>query len=134
MKTLSTRRKTHDRILKSLLYLSGGLTCALLVFLIGFIFYRGRAEPHLAAGVRGDKLSSKIPSASCPTFSTRFIICCSHGDRPAAGRGRGRVPDGIRLQPQGGGGNRIRGGDSHRHPVHYLRPGGHAVFLPDHGD
>jgi phosphate transport system permease protein len=41
MKTLSTRRKTHDRILKSLLYLSGGLTCALLVFLIGFIFYRG---------------------------------------------------------------------------------------------
>lgn len=41
MKELSTRRKTQDRILRGLLYLCGGLTCALLVFLIGFIFYRG---------------------------------------------------------------------------------------------
>lgn len=41
MKTFSIRRRAHDRVLRGLLYLCGGLTCVLLVFLIGFIFYRG---------------------------------------------------------------------------------------------
>lgn len=41
MKKLSARRKARDRVLRGLLYLSGGLTGALLAFLIGFIFYRG---------------------------------------------------------------------------------------------
>ena len=41
MKELSLRRKVYDRILKGLMYLCAGVTCALLVFLIGYIFYRG---------------------------------------------------------------------------------------------
>ena len=41
MKPLSARRKTYDRTLKFFLYFSAALTCALLVFLIGYIFYRG---------------------------------------------------------------------------------------------
>lgn len=41
MKELALRRKVHDRILKGLMYLCAGVTCALLVFLIGYIFYRG---------------------------------------------------------------------------------------------
>lgn len=41
MKELALRRKVYDRILKGLMYLCAGATCALLVFLIGYIFYRG---------------------------------------------------------------------------------------------
>ena len=41
MHTLSPRRKAYDRTLRTLLYLCAGITCALLVFIIGYIFYRG---------------------------------------------------------------------------------------------
>lgn len=41
MEQLSSRRKVYDRGLRFLLYLCAGITCALLVFLIGYIFYRG---------------------------------------------------------------------------------------------
>ena len=45
MENLSKRRWLYDRGLRALLYLCGGLVCALLVFLIGYIFYRGL--PHI---------------------------------------------------------------------------------------
>ena len=38
---LSLSRRVYDRTLRGLLYLCAGLTCALLLFLIGYIFYRG---------------------------------------------------------------------------------------------
>ena len=38
---LSPRRQVYDRALRSLLWVCAGVTCALLVFLIGYIFYRG---------------------------------------------------------------------------------------------
>lgn len=41
MHTLSPRRKAYDRTLRTLLYICAGITCALLVFIIGYIFYRG---------------------------------------------------------------------------------------------
>ncbi len=41
MKPLSGRRRAYDAALKFLLYFSAALTCALLLFLIGYIFYRG---------------------------------------------------------------------------------------------
>ena len=41
METLSRRRQVYDKGLRGLLYLCAGLTCALLIFLIGYIFYRG---------------------------------------------------------------------------------------------
>ena len=44
-KPLSGRRRLYDRALRLLLYLRAGLTCALLVFMIGYIFYRGL--PHI---------------------------------------------------------------------------------------
>ena len=40
-RSLSTRRRLYDRTLRALLYLSGFITCALLVLIIGYIFYRG---------------------------------------------------------------------------------------------
>ena len=38
---LSPRRRVYDSGLRALLWLCAGVTCALLVFLIGYIFYRG---------------------------------------------------------------------------------------------
>ena len=38
---LSPRRQVYDQGLRALLWLCAGVTCALLVFLIGYIFYRG---------------------------------------------------------------------------------------------
>ena len=38
---LSARRQVYDRGLRALVWLCAGITCALLVFLIGYIFYRG---------------------------------------------------------------------------------------------
>ena len=38
---LSVRRKLYDSGLRGLLWLCAGVTCALLLFLIGYIFYRG---------------------------------------------------------------------------------------------
>ncbi|SBW09610.1 Phosphate ABC transporter, permease PstA [uncultured Eubacteriales bacterium] len=46
MKPLSGRRRAYDAVLKFLLYFSAALTCALLIFLIGYIFYRGL--PHVS--------------------------------------------------------------------------------------
>ncbi len=38
---LSPRRRIYDSGLRALLWICAGITCALLVFLIGYIFYRG---------------------------------------------------------------------------------------------
>ena len=39
--TLSLRRRVYNRGMRALVWLCAGLTCALLVFLIGYIFCRG---------------------------------------------------------------------------------------------
>ena len=41
MEKLSTRRRIYDRTMRTLLWLAGGITCALLAFMIGYIFFRG---------------------------------------------------------------------------------------------
>lgn len=50
-RNLSPRRRAYDLTMRSLVWLCAGLTCALLLFLIGYIFYRG------AGGVTWDFLS-----------------------------------------------------------------------------
>ena len=45
MKPLSGRRRAYDRILRFLLYICAALTCALLLFIIGYIFFKGL--PHV---------------------------------------------------------------------------------------
>ena len=41
MEKLSLRRRLYDKGLRVVLWLCAGITCALLIFLIGYIFYRG---------------------------------------------------------------------------------------------
>ena len=45
MQPLSGKRKAYDRVLRFLLYFCAILTCALLVFIIGYIFIKGL--PHV---------------------------------------------------------------------------------------
>ena len=45
MEPLTMKRRLYDRGLRGLLFVCGALVCALLVFLIGYIFYRGL--PHV---------------------------------------------------------------------------------------
>ena len=54
--TLSLRRRVYDRGMRALVWLCAGLTCALLVFLIGYIFCRGIPGHDLGAAVRPDQL------------------------------------------------------------------------------
>ena len=42
MQPLSGRRKAYDRVLRFLLYFCAALTCALLIFIIGYIFIQGQ--------------------------------------------------------------------------------------------
>lgn len=46
MNGLSASRRAYNTTMKILLYLCAGITCALLLFLIGYIFYRGL--PHIS--------------------------------------------------------------------------------------
>ena len=46
MQPLSGRRKAYDRVLRFLLYFCAALTCALLIFIIGYIFIKGL--PHIS--------------------------------------------------------------------------------------
>ena len=46
MQPLSGRRKAYDRVLRFLLYFCATLTCALLIFIIGYIFIQGL--PHIS--------------------------------------------------------------------------------------
>lgn len=43
---LSPKRRVYDVVMRALLWLSAGITCALLLFLLGYIFYRG--VPYLS--------------------------------------------------------------------------------------
>ena len=45
MTPLSGRRKAYDRVLRFLLYFCAAVTCALLIFVIGYVFVRGL--PHI---------------------------------------------------------------------------------------
>ena len=45
MRALSGKRRAYDRVLRFLLYFCAALTCALLLFIIGYIFVRGL--PHI---------------------------------------------------------------------------------------
>ena len=46
MQALSGRRKAYDRVLRFLLYFCAALTCALLIFIIGYIVVKGL--PHIS--------------------------------------------------------------------------------------
>lgn len=55
MEGLSRKRRVWNRSMRWLMHIGAGITCALLLFLIGYIFYRG--VPHLTWGLVSGKTS-----------------------------------------------------------------------------
>ena len=55
-RNLSPRRRAYDLAMRALVWLSALLTCALLVFLIGYIFYRGAGSVTLGLPLRHKQL------------------------------------------------------------------------------
>ena len=126
MHTLSPRRKAYDRTLRTLLYICAGITCALLVFIIGYIFYRGLGN------VSWELLSSETSYINdtigiLPNIlNTLYIIFLAM----------------IIVLPLGvGAAIYLTEYASNKkvvaiiefatwHPLHHLRPGGHAVLPP----
>ena len=105
MSSLSKRRKAYDRSLRTLLYLCAGITCALLLFLIGYIFYRGLGN------ISWELLSSQTSYINdtigiLPNFlNTLYIILLAMVIVLPLGVGCGHLLDGVCPQPEGGGGH-----------------------------
>lgn len=103
MSSLSKRRKAYDRSLRTLLYLCAGITCALLLFLIGYIFYRGLGN------ISWELLSSQTSYINntigiLPNLSQYPLYhSAGHGHCPPSGGGCGHLLDGVCHQPEGGG-------------------------------
>ena len=68
MEHLSLRRRIYDRGLKALLYFCGILTCALLAFLIIYVFYRG------LSGINWEFLTSQRSYINNTIFLARIIV------------------------------------------------------------
>ena len=89
MKELDFRRKVYDRTLKVLMYLCAGITCALLIFLIGYIFYRG------VGSVSWELLTTQSSYRNDPARPAQHAVHYPDDDRhrAAARRRRGDLSD-----------------------------------------
>ena len=103
-KTLRRRRVYDGGAAGSAVAAAPALTCALLMFLIGYIFYRGVPGISWQLLTTARPAISTIPWASCPTFcNTLYIILVAMVIVAAPGRRRGHLPDGVRHEPAAGG-------------------------------
>ena len=130
MHTLSPRRKAYDRTLRTLLYICAGITCALLVFIIGYIFYRGLGNVGWELLSSETSYINDIIGILPNILNTLYIIFLAMIIVLPLGGGGGHLLDGVRLQQEGGGHHRVCHRDPHWHSLHHLRPGGHAVLPP----
>ncbi len=100
---LSPRRRAYEITMRTLLYVSAGLTCLLLLFLIGYICVEGMPRHVLAVSYhRGERPQG---DRRYPPRHSEYRLC-DGGDpdlRAAPGCGRRHLPDGVCHQPQTGG-------------------------------
>ena len=100
---LSPRRRAYDRSLRTLLYVCAGITVALLVFLIGYIFYRGLSNISWSLLTSETSYISDTIGILPNIFEYPLYHPAGDGHRPAPGRGRGHLPDRVCHQPKRGG-------------------------------
>ena len=77
--TMSLNRRVYDRGMRSLLWLSAGITCALLVFLMGYILWRGIPQLNwqfLTSSESVLKGTLGILPAICNTL---YVVCVTLG-------------------------------------------------------
>ena len=79
-RTLSPRRRAYDRgAAHPAVCLPPASPCALLVFLIGYIFYRGLPNISWELLTSQTSVHQRHHRASCPTFlNTLYIILLAH--------------------------------------------------------
>ena len=76
---LSPRRRLYDKGLRALLWLCAGVTCALLVFLIGYILVMGipNLKPELFAWEYNSENVSLTPALINTVLMTAFSLAIS---------------------------------------------------------
>ena len=133
MKPLSGRRRAYDRILRFLLYFCAALTCALLLFIIGYIFFKACPMSPGSSSAPASFIKDTIgilPNILNTVYlvGVTLIITLPLGGSGAAiylteyARNR-RLVAAIEFATE-----TLTG-----IPSINLRPGGHALFLPASG-
>ena len=77
METLSAKRRFYDRGLRFLLYLCGAVTCALLLFLIIYVCYRGLGNISWEFLTTQKSYINKTDGILPNILNTLYIICFS---------------------------------------------------------
>lgn len=74
---MSRKRKSYIALMRGVMYVCSGLTAALLLFLLGYVLYKG--IPNISWEFLSTKPAiSPSASASCRTSSTRCISFWQH--------------------------------------------------------
>lgn len=71
---LSPRRQLYDKGLRVLLWLCAGITCALLLFLIGYIVYRGVPASLARPADHRAELSQRLHRHPAELLNTLYLI------------------------------------------------------------
>ena len=74
---LSVSRRLYDVVARILLYLCAGLTCALLVFLIGYICYRGIPGISLSFLTTAESVLKGTMGILPAIYNTLYVIVVS---------------------------------------------------------
>ena len=91
----SLARRIKDWLLQGVMYLCAGITCALLIFLIGYIFFRGIPPSELAAAQYPDQLYQGYHWYPAQYSEYHLYYYCLHGHRGSPGCMRRHLPDGY---------------------------------------
>ena len=133
---LSPSRRAWNRVMTALVWASAVLVMVLVAGIIGMVLVRG--IPHISWNFLSTTASVLKKDGRHPARHPQHPVChCADITyRTAAGRGRGGLPDRIRLQPAAHRGHRVHQRNAGGHPQHHLRLGGYAgvqsgAGLPD---
>ena len=122
---MSRKRKSYIALMRGVMYVCSGLTAALLLFLLGYVLYKG--IPNISWEFLSTKPSHLTEHIGIlpDILNTVYIVLATLVIVLPLGVGAA-----IYLTEYArGGGHRICRRDPVRHPVHHLWPGGHAAVF-----
>ena len=73
--TMSLNRRVYDRGMRSLLWLSAGITCALLVFLMGYILWRGIPQLSWQFLTSSESVLKGTLGSLPAVCNTLYVVC-----------------------------------------------------------
>ena len=71
---MSRRRKSYIALMRGVMYVCSGLTAALLLFLLGYVLYKGIPRIQLGVPLPPSPAISPSASASCPDILNTVYI------------------------------------------------------------